>query len=155
MQFLHPWFLAALSTLAIPVIIHLFYFRRFKKVYFSSVRFLKEVKDETSARSKLKNILVLIARLLAISLLVMAFAQPYVSKKAKEKFAKNQIGVFIDNSYSMNAVSDEIPLLSLAKQRARTIVAVSYTHLDVYKRQPICCNRLLMLPEKKVAASFI
>lgn len=122
MQFLHPWFLAALSTLAIPVIIHLFYFRRFKKVYFSSVRFLKEVKDETSARSKLKNILVLIARLLAIALLVMAFAQPYVSKKAKEKFAKNQIGIFVDNSYSMNAVSDEIPLLSLAKQRARTIV---------------------------------
>lgn len=91
-------------------------------MYFSSVRFLKEVKDETSARSKLKNILVLLARLLAISLLVMAFAQPFVSKKAKEKFLINQIGLFIDNSYSMNAVSEEISLLSLAKQRARTIV---------------------------------
>ncbi|MEP7267038.1 MAG: BatA domain-containing protein [Saprospiraceae bacterium] len=122
MQFLHPWFLAALGTLAIPIIIHLFYFRRFKKVYFSSVRFLKEVKDETSARSKLKNLLVLIARLLALAFLVMAFAQPFVSKKTKEKFAKTQVGLFVDNSYSMNALSQEVPLVTLAKQRARTVV---------------------------------
>lgn len=122
MQFLHPWFLTALGTLAIPIIIHLFYFRRFKKVYFSSIRFLKEVKDETSARSKLKNLLVLLARLMAIALLVMAFAQPILSKKSKEKFAKNQVGIFVDNSYSMNALSEEVPLISLAKQRARTIV---------------------------------
>ena len=57
MQFLYPTFLWALTALAIPVILHLFYFRRFKKVYFTNVRFLKEVKDETSMRSKLRNLL--------------------------------------------------------------------------------------------------
>lgn len=122
MQFLHPWFLAALGTLAIPIIIHLFYFRRFKKVYFSSVRFLREVKDETSSRSKLKNLLVLIARLTVLALLVMAFAQPFSRKARTERYAQNIVGVFVDNSYSMNALSEDIPLLSKAKQRARSIV---------------------------------
>jgi hypothetical protein len=122
MQFVNPWFLVALGTLAIPVIIHLFYFRRYKKVFFSSVRFLKEVKDETSARSKLKNLLVLISRLIALAFLVMAFAQPFIRNSTKEQYSQNLAGLFVDNSYSMNALSQDIPLLSKAKQRARTIV---------------------------------
>lgn len=129
MQFLYPWFLGALATLAIPILIHLFYFRRYKKVYFSSVRFLKEVKDETSARTKLKNLLVLIARLLALSFLVMAFAQPFRKKQTTEKFAQNMVGIFVDNSYSMNALAQDVPLISKAKQRARTIVQ-SYSSED-------------------------
>ena len=76
MEFLYPGFLLALLALAIPIILHLFYFRRFKKVYFTNVRFLKEVKEQTSARSKLRNLLVLLMRLLAVAMLVFAFAQP-------------------------------------------------------------------------------
>ncbi|MEP6647066.1 MAG: BatA domain-containing protein, partial [Saprospiraceae bacterium] len=34
MQFLYPSFLWALTALSIPIILHLFYFRRYKKVYF-------------------------------------------------------------------------------------------------------------------------
>ena len=78
MQFLYPSFLWALLALAIPIIIHLFFFRRFKKVYFTNVKFLKEVKEETSARRKLRNFLVLLMRLLAIAMLVFAFAQPFI-----------------------------------------------------------------------------
>ena len=74
MQFLYPAFLFALAALAIPILIHLFYFRRFKRVYFTNVRFLKEVKEETSARSKLRNLLILATRLLAVAFLVLAFA---------------------------------------------------------------------------------
>jgi hypothetical protein len=79
MQFLFPWFLAALLALAIPVVIHLFNFRRFKTVYFSNVKFLKEVKEETASRSKLKHLLVLAARMLALAFLVFAFAQTLYS----------------------------------------------------------------------------
>ena len=78
MQFLYPTFLYALLALAIPIIIHLFFFRRFKKVYFTNVRFLKEIKEETSARQRLKNLLVLLMRLLAMAALVLAFAQPFL-----------------------------------------------------------------------------
>jgi hypothetical protein len=123
MQFLFPTFLWALAALAIPVILHLFYFRRFKKVYFTNVRFLREVKDETSMRSKLRNLLVLAARLLAILFLVLAFAQPFIPQKGEVKKGIKAVSVYIDNSFSMSAASQDVPLLEKAKQRAREIVS--------------------------------
>ncbi len=122
MQFLYPTFLLALATLAIPIILHLFYFRRFKKVYFTNVRFLREVKEETSARSKLRNLFVLITRLLALLFLVLAFAQPFIPQDAEVKQGRKSLSIFIDNSFSMAALSQEAPLLERAKQRAREIV---------------------------------
>jgi hypothetical protein len=123
MQFLFPAFLIALVALAIPIIIHLFHFRRFKKVYFTNVRFLKEVKEETSARSKLRNLLVLLMRLLAIACLVFAFAQPFIPQKnAVVKKGIKAVSIFVDNSFSMQALSQDVPLLDKAKQRAREIV---------------------------------
>ncbi len=122
MEFLSPGFLWALLALAIPVIIHLFYFRRFKKVYFTNVRFLKEVKEETSARRKLRNFLVLLARLLALAFLVFAFAQPFIRQDADIKKGEKRVSIFIDNSFSMSALSEDVPLVEKAKQRAREIV---------------------------------
>ncbi len=122
MQFLYPYFLFALGALAIPIILHLFYFRRFKKVYFTNVRFLKEVKEETSVRSKLRNLLVLAARLLTLLFLVFAFAQPFIPLQSKMQQGERSVSVFIDNSFSMNALSQDAPLLEKAKQRAREIV---------------------------------
>jgi hypothetical protein len=123
MQFLFPAFLFALAALAIPVIIHLFHFRRFKKVYFTNVRFLKEVKEETSARSRLRNLLVLLMRLLAVAFLVFAFAQPFIPAEDTEvKSGSKAVSIFVDNSFSMQALSQDVPLLDKAKQRAREIV---------------------------------
>ncbi|MDX1913896.1 MAG: BatA domain-containing protein [Saprospiraceae bacterium] len=122
MQFLFPAFLSALAVLAVPIIIHLFYFRRFKRVYFTNVRFLKEVKEETSNRQKLRNLLVLLMRCLAIAAMVLAFAQPFIPLGSEVKKGERAISVFVDNSFSMNALSKDAPLLELAKQRARDIV---------------------------------
>ena len=94
MQFLYPTFLFALAALAIPIIIHLFYFRRFKKVYFTNVRFLKEVKEEKSARSKLRNLLVLAMRLLALAFLVFAFAQPFIPRDEEVKAGVKAVSIF-------------------------------------------------------------
>jgi len=123
MQFLYPSFLFALAALAIPIIIHLFYFRRFKKVYFTNVRFLKEVKEETSARQKLRNLLVLLMRCLAVAMLVFAFAQPFIPQDVEVKQGENAVSVFVDNSFSMSALSEEAPLVEKAKQRAREIIS--------------------------------
>lgn len=122
MQFLYPSFLFALAALAIPIIIHLFYFRRFKKVYFTNVRFLREVKEETSARQKLRNLLVLLMRCLAIAFLVFAFAQPFIPQDVEVKQGENAVSIFVDNSFSMSALSEEAPLVEKAKQRAREII---------------------------------
>jgi hypothetical protein len=132
MQFLYPTFLFALAALAIPIIIHLFYFRRFKKVYFTNVRFLKEVKEETSARQKLRNLLVLLMRCLAVAFLVLAFAQPFIPQAAEVKKGDNAVSVFVDNSFSMSALSEDAPLLEKAKQRAKQVIA-AYSEEDRFQ----------------------
>ncbi|MEL6718786.1 MAG: BatA domain-containing protein, partial [Bacteroidota bacterium] len=132
MQFLYPGFLWALLALAIPIIVHLFHFRRFKKVYFTNVRFLKEVKEETSARSRLRNLLVLLMRLLALALLVFAFAQPFLPQDTEVKQGQKAVSVYVDNSFSMEALSEDVPLLEKAKQRAREIVS-AYAEEDRFQ----------------------
>src|ERR1041384_2944175 len=102
MKFANPYFLFALLALAIPIIIHLFNFRKFKRVYFTNVRFLKEVKQDTKAKNKLKNLLILCSRLLAILFLVLAFAQPYIPRDNGAVHTGDKvISVYIDNSFSM------------------------------------------------------
>ena len=124
MNFTYPAFLFALSAIAIPIIIHLFNFRKFKTIYFSNVRFLKEVKQETQAKSKLKHLLVLAARILAIIFLVLAFAQPFISTENKKVLIGNKaISIYIDNSFSMDAINKNGTLLDEAKKRAKEIIS--------------------------------
>ena len=122
MQFLFPGFLLALAALILPIIIHLFYFRRFKKVYFTNVKFLKEVKEETSNRRKLRNLMVLLSRLAALAFLVFAFAQPFIPQNKEVVKGKKSVSLFIDNSFSMSALSQDVSLLDKAKIRAEQIV---------------------------------
>ena len=124
MSFLYPSFLFALSAISIPIIIHLFNFRKFKTVYFSNVRFLKEVKEETQAKSKLKHLLVLAARILAITFIVLAFAQPFIPVKNNTLQAGDHaVSIFIDNSFSMEAINENGTLLDEAKKRALEIIS--------------------------------
>jgi hypothetical protein len=123
MQFLYPGFLAALGFLAIPIIVHLFNFVRYKKIYFSNVHFLKEVKEETQSRSRLKHLLILIARLLTIIFLVFAFAQPFIpAKNAIVKEGSKAVSIYIDNSFSMAAIGKSGTLLDEAKKDAADII---------------------------------
>lgn len=122
MNFLYPGFLFLLLAVAIPILIHLFNFRKFKKVYFSNVQFLKAAKDEQASMSKLRDILILICRVLVIIFLVLAFAQPYFSTgKEVNPEAGNLVNIYIDNSYSMEAVNKEGSLLDEAKRRAKEL----------------------------------
>src|SRR5688572_21984613 len=123
-SFVYPAFLFALALITIPIIIHLFNFRRFRKVYFTNVRFLRELKEETTSRSRLKHLLVLFSRILAVSFLVLAFAQPYIPVEQGNKIVSDRaVSVFIDNSFSMEAVTREGSLLDVAKNKAREIAA--------------------------------
>ena len=132
MQLLFPGFLWALAILAIPILIHLFYFRRFKKVYFTNVRFLKEIKQETSNRNRLKNILILLSRLLALAFLIGAFAQPFLPNKSGINTSSKTISVFVDNSFSMASLSEDVPLFEQAKKKAREIVN-AYSEQDEFQ----------------------
>ena len=133
MNFFFPGFLFALLAVAIPVLIHLFNFRRFKKVYFSNVRFLREIELQTSSKQKLKNLLILAARILTIIFLVLAFAKPYIpSGEETTSYARQVVSIFIDNSYSMETVNREGHLLDEAKRRAKEI-ASAYSRNDKFQ----------------------
>ncbi|HTA26373.1 MAG TPA: BatA domain-containing protein [Bacteroidia bacterium] len=122
MNFLFPSFLYALSAISIPIIIHLFNFRRYKKLYFSNVRFLKEVVQESHSKSKLRQLLVLICRCLIIAFLVLAFAQPFIPvKQGVTTSGAKAVSIFIDNSFSMMSVNQNGTLLEDAKSKAEQI----------------------------------
>ncbi|TRX56060.1 hypothetical protein FNH22_16920 [Fulvivirga sp. M361] len=105
MTFLYPGFLLGLLALAIPVIIHLFNFRKTKKIYFSNTLFLKKVKEASSSKLKLKHYLVLFSRLLFLFFLVMAFAQPFIPSEENLITSGKNI-IYLDNSWSMSNNSD-------------------------------------------------
>jgi len=132
MEFLHPAILWGLLALIVPILIHLFYFRRFKKIYFSNVKFLKEIKEETSSRNKLKNFLILLSRLLAIAALVFAFAQPFLPQGKEVNEGTQAVSIFLDNSFSMKALSSDIPLFDKAKQKAKEIIE-AYSNEDQFQ----------------------
>lgn len=133
MKFAHPEILWALLALAIPILVHLFNFRKFKRVSFSNVAFLREVQQETKSKSKLKHLLILASRLLAILFIVFAFAQPYIPVENQSVAgASRNVSVYIDNSFSMDAVNGEGRLLELAKAKAAEVVS-AYQATDKFQ----------------------
>ena len=116
--------LFGLFALAIPIIIHLFNFRRHKIVYFSNTATLKTIEQENAKTKKLKYIISLIMRMLFIAGLVLAFAYPYnPEQKLKVDDVDNLVAVYIDNSMSMHSQSSEISLIEDARASARKIVS--------------------------------
>ena len=124
MIFQYPSFLWALSALAIPVVIHLFNFRKTVQIYFSNTRFLKQVKQETTQKRKLKQYLVLAARLLFLLFLVLAFAQPFL-KATESMTSQRNISIYLDNSFSMSAlVGEKTRALDAGIHRVQELVQV-------------------------------
>lgn len=133
MRFLFPGFLFALSAIAIPIIIHLFNFRKLRRIYFSNIRFLKKVEQQTSSSRNLKYRLILATRIFTLAFLVLAFAKPYLPDQNSSGTFQNQVvSIFIDNSYSMETVNKEGILLDEAKRRAKEI-AGAYSLNDKFQ----------------------
>ena len=115
MQFKHPEILYFLFLLLIPIIVHLFQLRRFEKVPFTNVQFLKNVIIQTRKSSQLKKWLTLITRLLLFAAIIFAFAQPFFSE-SKGLNVKTETVVYLDNSFSMQAKGDKGELLKRSVQ---------------------------------------
>lgn len=133
MKFVHPEMLWGLLAVAIPIIVHLFNFRKFKRVMFPNVEFLKEIKQETHNKSKLKHLLILAARCLAIAAIVLAFAQPFIPVAGSSiKPGGNVVSIYIDNSFSMEGQGRDGRLIDLAKNKAIEIVQ-SFSPTDKFQ----------------------
>ncbi len=115
MQFKHPEVLYFLFLLVIPILVHLFQLRRFKKEYFTNVQFLKELSIQTRKSSTIKKWLLLLTRLLLLTFLILAFAQPFFAARDSKKNT-NEMYIILDNSYSMQAKGKKGELLRRAIQ---------------------------------------
>jgi len=114
MQFKHPEILYFLGLLIIPVLVHLFQLQRFKKVAFTNVAFLQKLVRENRKSSQLKKWLILSTRLLLFTSVIIAFSQPYLSKKNEAK--KEVVFIYLDNSLSTTAKGEKGPLLQTSIQ---------------------------------------
>jgi len=127
MQFSNPLFLFGICAIAIPILIHLFNFRRYKTAYFSNVKLLQEILLKTKRESQLQHLIVLFLRILGITALAFAFAQPYLPNHKFETQSGTIVSVFVDNSFSMEAQTQQTSLLSEAIDVAKKIAdAFSY-----------------------------
>ena len=125
MTFLNPLLLLGLAAAAIPLIIHLFNFRRPRKIDFSSLAFLKELQKSTMQRVRIKQILLLILRMLAIACLALAFARPTLTGGlggTLGKRASSSMAIVIDNSRSMQLRDAQGEYLDQAQDLAAALI---------------------------------
>ncbi len=111
MIFEYPNILYALLLLLIPIIIHLVRWKKYKQQVFTNVDFLKDLEIKSRKSRRLKELLVLLTRLLTIAALVLAFAKPYKNSKAQsDRINQTQNIIYLDNSLSMDAMRDNTNL---------------------------------------------
>lgn len=115
MQFKHPEILYFLFLLVIPILVHLFQLRRFKKQYFTNVKLLRELQQQTRKSKSIKKWLLLATRLLLLACLIIAFAQPFFNAKDAQNRA-NELVIILDNSFSMQAKGAKGELLKRSVQ---------------------------------------
>ena len=116
MQFLYPQVLWALLLLLIPVIVHLFQLRRFKTTLFTNVALLQKLTSESNKSKSIKRWLLLFSRLLAITALVFAFARPFIAQNETTEQSAGPLFIYLDNSLSMQAKNQGVPILEEAIQ---------------------------------------
>lgn len=100
MSFLSPLFLAGGLAIAIPIALHLLRRDVAPEIPFTAVRLLRRSPLEQTRRRRLRDLLLLLARVTALLLLAFAFARPYFAAAAGAPALRI---VAIDRSFSMGA----------------------------------------------------
>lgn len=132
MTFLNPTILWGLLAVLVPIIVHFFNLQRPKVILFSNIDFVKEVKKNVVRRLKLRQWLLLLARILAVVGLVLAFAHPVIVNEKNKMLAGNRsVAIVIDNSYSMSGGNEKGAYLQQAISLTKNIVN-SYSPQDEF-----------------------
>jgi hypothetical protein len=103
MSFLAPLFFLALAGLAIPVLLHLTQREKKQIVHFPSLMFVRRIPYQSVRRRKIHNWLLLMVRLAALAMIILAFARPLIQgdNAAPIGAGSREVVVLLDNSYSM------------------------------------------------------
>ena len=124
MAFLNPLVLLGLAAAAIPIVVHLFNFRRPERIDFSTLRFMRELEATAMRRVRIRQWLLLALRTLAIVFLVLAFARPTRSVEAGvfEEGAAQSLVLVLDNSRSMTLRDAQGALIDQARALGAAVI---------------------------------
>jgi uncharacterized membrane protein len=104
MSFINPLFILGGLAAAIPILLHLIKREHARKIEFPTLMFLRRISKKTIRYQKLRHLLLLLLRVLAFALIVLAFMRPYHerthSAAAGEPASSAHI-ILLDNSMSM------------------------------------------------------
>lgn len=103
MSFIAPLFFVALAGLAIPVLIHLIQREKKQIIRFPSLMFIQRVPYKSIQRRRIHNWLLLMVRLAALTLIVLAFARPFLQRQniVVAGDGAREVVVLLDQSYSI------------------------------------------------------
>src|SRR5258708_3371822 len=104
LNFIHLGFLAGAAAVLVPVLIHLLFRQRPRRVEIGSLHFLKIALRDHVRRKKLRRWLLLALRVAGVLLLALLFARPYRAGPSAEG-ADQEVALVIDRSASMGAIS--------------------------------------------------
>jgi hypothetical protein len=115
--FLNPIFLLAAAALAVPLLLHLIHRHQTRRVVFPALRYLLRTEREHARRIRLRQILLLLVRCLAVVALVLAGARPFL-RGSGEAHPPTALVLILDNSLSAGRVVDEDRVLDHLKALA-------------------------------------
>ena len=118
MGFLAPWWLLLAGAAAVPLLLHLLRRRIGARVDFPAVRYIERAEREHSRRLRLRNLLLMLVRVLALLLVALAAARP-VARLAGAGHEPTALAIVLDNSLSTSVIVDGAPLLDRLKAAAR------------------------------------
>lgn len=160
MSFLNPFFLVSLVALTIPVVIHLINLRKPQKLAFSTTAFFRELQRSTIRRLKIKKWLLLAMRALAVLLLALALARPFLEPQLtgfNPRSGDILYTVVVDNSPRMGQIDEEGPYYEQAVEFAEEIIdragsddrfLIVPTHGEIETRRAVSRNEAYALLEE-------
>ena len=119
MIFLQPLALFGLAFALVPPLLHLFQRRRPPDVEFPSARYLRQTAREARRSIRLRHLALLLLRVAAVVLLVLAAAGPVVPARVGGVHAPTALALVLDHSLSSGAVAGGRRVVDDLAQRAR------------------------------------
>ncbi|HEY3320456.1 MAG TPA: BatA domain-containing protein [Planctomycetota bacterium] len=124
-MFANPIFLWGVLGAAVPIIVHLIFRRQRTAMNLPTLMFLRRVEMKLASRKRLKEIILLTLRALAIALLALALARPgfQSAKGVGPSGATADCVIVLDNSASMGLKSPMGTRLDAAKAAATSVIS--------------------------------
>ena len=125
MSLIHAGLAAGAALAALPVILHLFMRQTPKHIIFPALRLLRERQKQSKKRMRIKNWLLLLARMAILALMALALARPRIYSEVPlgDESQPMALGLVFDTSLSMEYKDKDKTRLEEAKERAKEIIA--------------------------------